>query len=90
MLDPPTRTTILKLHREGHAQRFIAQILGLARRTIQNVLRSGSEQPQPKPRAQKAEPYRERILDCSSAAGATRCGYTRSCKPREQRSPTRP
>jgi len=63
MLDPPTRTTILKLHREGHAQRFIAQILGLARRTIQNVLRSGSEQPQPKPRAQKAEPYRERILE---------------------------
>lgn len=63
MLDQTTRAAIFKLHEAGNGIRAIARALGVGRGTVKRVLASGSAQPPPLPRAEKAEPYREQILE---------------------------
>lgn len=63
MLDQTTRAAIFKLHETGNGTRAIARALGVSRGTVKRVLASGSAQPPPLPRAEKAEPYREQILE---------------------------
>lgn len=63
MLDQTTRTAILKLHEAGHGTRAIAQALRVSRGTVKRVLASRSAQPPPLARAERAEPYREQILE---------------------------
>jgi transposase len=41
MLDQQTRTAILRLHREGHGARTIAQALGISRNAVRRVLAQG-------------------------------------------------
>lgn len=66
MLDPTTRATILKLHHEGLAKRHIARLLKISRNTVRQVLSSQSQAPPKIPRPEKAEPYRDEILDLMS------------------------
>jgi hypothetical protein len=62
MLDEATRTTILKLHDQGHGSRTIAQALAVARSTVRQVIHSGTAAVPPLVRAELAEPWREQIL----------------------------
>lgn len=63
MLDQTTRTAILKLHDAGNGTRAIARALRVSRGAVKRVLASRSAQPPPLPRAERAEPYREQILE---------------------------
>jgi transposase len=63
MLDQTTRTAILKLHDAGHGARAIARALHVSRGTVKRVLASRLAQPPPLPRTERAEPYREQILE---------------------------
>lgn len=63
MLDEATRTTILKLHEQGHGTRKIAHALDVARSTVRQVIDNGSATVPPLVRAELAEPWREQILD---------------------------
>ncbi len=63
MLNQGMRTAILALHRKGVGKRTIARTLKVARQVVRKVIRSGSEVPPPLNRAEKAEPYRQEILD---------------------------
>ncbi len=63
MLDTDIRTAILKLAAEGRGSRFIAKALGIARRSVVSVLRSGQAEPVSKPRVERATPHEERILE---------------------------
>jgi transposase len=66
MLDEATRTAILKLHEQGHGSRMIARTLGAARSTVRRVLSSGQAQVPALVRAERAEPWRETILELHS------------------------
>lgn len=63
MLDEATRAAILRLREEGHGTRTIAQVLHLSRGAVTHVCRQGSNQVPRLDRAEKAEPYRDQILD---------------------------
>jgi hypothetical protein len=63
MLDEATRTAILKLAGAGHSSRAIAKDLRLARTSVRRVIESGSAAVPPLKRAERAEPWREQILD---------------------------
>jgi hypothetical protein len=63
MLDEDTRTAILRLHAEGHGSRTISQALGIARDSVRRIIRSGSAEVPPVLRAERAEPWRARILE---------------------------
>jgi transposase len=63
MLSQRQRTTILELHAQGVKKREIARVLGISRLTVRKVLRSNSTQEPVLQRAQKAEPYRQQILE---------------------------
>jgi transposase len=63
MLDEPTRTAILKLHEQGHGSRMIARTLGAARSTIRRVLSSGQALVPSLGRIERADPWREAILE---------------------------
>jgi transposase len=63
MLSQAQRTTILELHGKGVAKREIARVLGISRVALRQVLRSNSSAVPPLPRAEKAQPYRQRILE---------------------------
>lgn len=63
MLDQTTRTAILKLHEAGHGTRAIANAMRVSRSTVKRVLASRLAQPPPLERAERAEPYREQILE---------------------------
>jgi transposase len=66
MLSQAQRTTILELHTQGVGKREIARVLGISRPTVRKVLRSKAPQVPELHRAEKAEPYRERILELFS------------------------
>ena len=53
----------LELNAKGVSKREIARVLQLSRLTVRKVLRSNSTQVPEIQRAQKAEPYRQQILD---------------------------
>jgi len=67
VLSQAQRTTILELHAQGVSQREMARVLRISRPTVGKVLRSNAAQVPEIHRAEKAEPYRERILELFSA-----------------------
>jgi len=63
MLDETTRSAVLRLRQEGHGTRAIARALGVSRGTVKAVLARGDAGVPPLDRSEKAEPYREQILE---------------------------
>lgn len=63
MLSQAQRTAILELSAKGVSKREIAQVMRLSRPTVRKVLRENSSNVPEIQRAEKAEPYREQILD---------------------------
>jgi len=63
MLSQAQRTTILQLHAQGVGKREIARVLKVSRLTVRKVLRSNSIQVPSLLRPEKAEPYRQQILE---------------------------
>jgi transposase len=63
MLSQAQRTAILELNAKRVSKREIARVLQLSRLSVRKVLRSNSTQVPEIQRAQKAEPYRQQILD---------------------------
>ena len=63
MLSQAQRTTILELHAQGVSKREIARVLGISRVAVRKVLRSNSTAVPELHRAEKAEPYRQQILE---------------------------
>src|SRR5580704_11830122 len=63
MLSQEQRTTILELNRQGVSKREIARVLGISRVAVRKVLRSNSTAVPELQRAEKAEPYRQQILE---------------------------
>jgi len=63
MLSQAQRTTILELHTQGVAKREIARVMGISRVAVRRVLRSNSTTVPELQRLEKAEPYRQQILE---------------------------
>ena len=63
MLSQAQRTTILQLHTQGVSKREIARVLGISRPSVRKILRANTTQVPEMHRAEKAEPYRQRILE---------------------------
>src|SRR5450631_1407534 len=63
MLDEDTRTAILRLHAQGHGSRRISRALGVARDSVRRIISSGTSTVPPLMRAERAEPWREQILE---------------------------
>jgi transposase len=63
MLSQAQRTTILELHTQRVAKREIARVLGISRVAVRKVLRSNSATVPELQRPEKAEPYRQQILE---------------------------
>jgi transposase len=63
MLSQAQRTAILELSAKGVSKREIARVLKLSRLTVRKVLQSNSTNVPEIQRAEKAEPYRQQILD---------------------------
>ena len=63
MLNQAQRTTILELHTQGVAKREIARVLGISRVALRKVLRSNSTALPEIQRPEKAEPFRQQILE---------------------------
>ena len=63
MLSQAQRTAILELNAKGVSKREIARVLQLSRLTVRKVLRANSTNVPEIQRAEKAEPYRQQILD---------------------------
>jgi arsenate reductase-like glutaredoxin family protein len=63
MLSQAQRTAILELSAKGVSKREIAHVLQLSPLSVRKVLRSNSNQVPEIQRAEKAEPYRQQILD---------------------------
>ena len=63
MIDEETRTAILRLHAQGHGSRKISRALGIARDSVRRVIQSGSSTVPLMVRAERAEPWREQILE---------------------------
>jgi len=63
MLSQAQRTAILELSAKGVTRREIARVLQLSRQSVRKVLRSNSTQMPEIQRVEKAEPYRQQILE---------------------------
>ena len=63
MLTQAQRTTILELTTQGMSKREIARVLGISRVAVRKVLRLNSTAVPELQRAEKAEPYRQQILE---------------------------
>ena len=63
MLRQEQRIAILELHRQGLGIRKIAKTLGVSRGAVNKVIRSGSSDVPTILRSEKANPYRQEILD---------------------------
>lgn len=63
MLSQAQRTTILQLQAQGMSKRQIARVLGVSRPSVRKVMRLNSAQVPQLHRPEKAEPYRQRILE---------------------------
>src|ERR1700680_529673 len=63
MLSQAQRTTILELNTQGVSKREIARVLGISRVAVRKVLRSNSTALPELHRTEKAEPYRQQILE---------------------------
>src|SRR3954447_10054111 len=67
MLSQSQRTTILELNASGVSRREIARVLRVSRLSVRKVLRSNSAAVPEIHRAEKADPYRQQILELSIA-----------------------
>jgi transposase len=67
MLSQAQRTAILELSAKGVTKREIARVLNLSRQSVRKVLRANSTSVPQIQRAEKAEPYRQQILDLLSS-----------------------
>lgn len=63
MLDRDTRSAIFRLAREGHGARAIARALGISRRVVKKVLRSGAVDVPAFDRAEQLTAHLERIRE---------------------------
>src|SRR5207244_13609993 len=63
MLSQKQRTTILELHAQGVSKREIARVLNISRLSVRKVLRATSAEVPKLLRPEKAEPYRQQILE---------------------------
>jgi len=63
MLSQAQRTTILELNAQQVGKREIARVLGISRVAVRKVLRSNSTTVPELQRPEKAEPYRQQILE---------------------------
>jgi len=63
MLSQAQRITILELHTQGVSKREIARVLEISRVAVRKVLRSNSTTVPELHRSEKAEPYRQQILE---------------------------
>ena len=63
MLSQAQRTTILELDAQKVSKHEIARVLGISRASVRKVLRSKSSAVPEMHRPEKAEPYRQQILD---------------------------
>src|SRR5579863_7481263 len=63
MLSQAQRTAILELHEQRVSKREIARVLRVSRLTVRKVLQSNSVSVPEIQRPEKAEPYRQQILD---------------------------
>ena len=63
MLNQRQRTAILELHAQGVKKREIARVLGISRLSVRKVVRSNSTEVPLLARPEKAEPYRQQILE---------------------------
>jgi transposase len=63
MLNPSQRTAILELHKKNLGTRRIARALKVSRDAVKKVIRSESSIPPPIVRPEKAEEYRQELLD---------------------------
>lgn len=72
MLKEHIRTTILELSRKGESVRAIARALKLSRNSVKSVLVSGQGEVPRLERSEKAEPYRDQILDLWAKANGNR------------------
>jgi transposase len=63
MLSQAQRTTILELHTQGVAKREIARMMAISRVAVRRILRSNSSAVPELHRPEKAEPYRQQILE---------------------------
>jgi transposase len=63
MLSQAQRAAILELDAQQVSKREIARVLNVSRLTVRKVLRSNSAQVPTVPRSEKAEPYRQQILE---------------------------
>ncbi|MFQ5601027.1 MAG: IS21 family transposase [Candidatus Krumholzibacteriia bacterium] len=63
MLDQGKRTAILELKKKGLSNRRIARTLGVSRGAVRAVLESGKAEVPRLERAEKAAPFRDRILE---------------------------
>ena len=66
MLSQAQRTTILELNAQGVSKREIARTLKVSRATVRQVIRSNSAAVPELDRPEKAEPYRQQILELLS------------------------
>src|SRR5450432_2755680 len=66
MLSQSRRAAILELHTQAVSKREIARVLKVSRRTVREVLRSGSSQVPMLSRTEICEPYRQQILELLS------------------------
>lgn len=67
MLDQSSRRTILELHSRGIGTRRIAKLLGVSRGAVRDVIQCDSSEVPSIARAEKAEPYRDEILELYAA-----------------------
>jgi transposase len=63
MLSQSQRTMILELNAQGVSKREIARVLNISRLTVRKVLRADSTTVPALSRPEKAEPYRQQILE---------------------------
>src|SRR5450432_1659256 len=63
MLSQAQRTTILELHAQKVSRHEIARVMKLSRQSVRKVLKANSTSVPPIQRAEKAEPYRDQILE---------------------------
>jgi len=63
MLSYEQRAAILELHRQKVSRRQISRTLNISKATVKKVIRSASATPPPIERPEKADPFRQEILD---------------------------
>jgi transposase len=85
MLSQAQRTTILELNAQQVSKREIARVLGISRVAVRKVLRSNSTTVPELQRPEKAEPYRQQILELFDQCKGTSCESMKNWWPQARR-----